>query len=307
MNDEVKMIPIERIRILNPRYRDRRRFEVIVQSIKNLGLKKPIQVSLRATDEEGGPGYDLVCGQGRIEAFTALGYNEIPAIVVDISKEERLLRSLVENMARRLPAPLELINEIQRLKARGYNNREIGKKLDVDHSTVAGLIALKKAGEERLLEAAINGRIPLGVAMDIARTDGLDTQRELLKAYEGKQLNYASIRVVKRLMDQRRSFGKQRGSRSRHPRKGRTSADSMVNAYRRESERQKLMVKKARVCEGQLLFVLTAFDKLMADENFVTLLRAESLATMPKTMWEKLATQAKEQGEGKAEMPKTDI
>ena len=31
----------------------------------------------------------------------ALGYKEIPAMVVEISKEERLLRSLVENMARR--------------------------------------------------------------------------------------------------------------------------------------------------------------------------------------------------------------
>ena len=48
MNDEVQMIPIDRIRILNPRHRDRKRFELIVQSIKSLGLKKPIQVSLRA-------------------------------------------------------------------------------------------------------------------------------------------------------------------------------------------------------------------------------------------------------------------
>ena len=63
MNDEIKMIPIERIRILNPRQRDQKKFEIIVQSIKNLGLKKPIQVSLRATDEAEGPGYDLVCGR----------------------------------------------------------------------------------------------------------------------------------------------------------------------------------------------------------------------------------------------------
>src|SRR5208337_1928250 len=104
MRDEVKMIPIDRIRILNPRHRDRKKFAVIVQSIQKLGLKKPIQVSLRATDEAEGPGYDLVCGQGRIEAFTALGHKEIPAIVVEVSKEERLLRSLVENMARRLPS-----------------------------------------------------------------------------------------------------------------------------------------------------------------------------------------------------------
>jgi hypothetical protein len=82
MKDEVKMIPIDQIRILNPRHRDRKKFEVIVQSIKNLGLKKPIQVSLRSSQEEDEAGYDLVCGQGRIEAFIALGHKEIPAIQI---------------------------------------------------------------------------------------------------------------------------------------------------------------------------------------------------------------------------------
>src|ERR1017187_4793907 len=118
------MIPIERIRVLNPRHRDKKKFELIVESIRNLGLKKPIQVSLRSTDEPEGPGYDLVCGQGRIEAFIALGHKEIPAIVVEVSKEERLLRSLVENMARRYPAPLALICEIERLKAADYRTEE---------------------------------------------------------------------------------------------------------------------------------------------------------------------------------------
>ena len=39
MNEEVKMIPIEQIRILNPRHRDKKKFELIVQSIRKLGLK----------------------------------------------------------------------------------------------------------------------------------------------------------------------------------------------------------------------------------------------------------------------------
>ena len=158
MNDEVTMIPIEKIRILNPRHRDKKKFELIVQSIRNLGLKKPIQVSLRSAAEGEEPGYDLVCGQGRMEAFLALGHKEIPAIVVEVSKEERLLRSLVENMARRLPPPLALMNEIDRLKEQGYTNLEIGAKLDIADITVGGFIALKKAGEERLLDAAISGR-----------------------------------------------------------------------------------------------------------------------------------------------------
>src|SRR5438552_4001674 len=103
LSDEVKMVPIDRIRILNPRYRDKKKFQVIVESIKTLGLKKPIQVSRQSNQDQADAYYDLVCGQGRVEAFLALGYKEIPAVVVEVSKEERMLRSLIENMARRFP------------------------------------------------------------------------------------------------------------------------------------------------------------------------------------------------------------
>jgi ParB family chromosome partitioning protein len=98
-------------------------------SIKTLGLKMPITVSLRAENEPAGLKYDLVCGQGRMEAFIALGHLEIPAIVMEISKEERLIRSLVENIARRYPATMDLIREIERLRADGYTNHQISEKL----------------------------------------------------------------------------------------------------------------------------------------------------------------------------------
>ena len=54
--------------------------------------------------------------------------------------------------------------------------------------------------------------------MEIAKADTPELQRELLKAYESKQFNYVSIRVIKRLMDQRRFGGKQREA---NPRRGR--------------------------------------------------------------------------------------
>ena len=293
MNNEIIMIPIERIRVLNPRPRDKRKFEQIVQSIKNLGLKKPIQVSLRSAEEETEPGYDLVCGQGRMEAFLALGHKEIPAIVVEVSREERLLRSLVENMARRLPSRLALMNEIERLKADGYSNVEIGKKLDIADSTVGGYIALKKAGEERLLDAAINGKIPLGVAMDIAKADSPELQRELLKGFESKELNQFAIRTVKRLIDQRRFVGKGRDTDA-DKKKSRTNADSLINAFKRESQKQRLMVKKARLCDAKLVITVTALGKLLGDENFFNLLRAESLADIPQYLQDKLAAMKKE-------------
>jgi len=285
MNDEVIMIPIAEIHVLNPRQRDQKKFEVIVNSIKTLGLKMPITVSLRAASESAGLKYDLVCGQGRMEAFIALGHQEIPAIVVEITKEERLIRSLVENIARRYPSPMELICEIERLRAEGYNNHQISAKLDVSDTTVSGLLSLKKAGEGRLLHAALAGKIPLWVAIGISKADTPEMQRELLKAYESKQLNYISLRMVRRLIEKRRLLGKQKND---GPRSSRTSAEKIVATYRQETERQKLMIKKSRICDARLLNVVTAFNKLVADEHFLTLLRAEVLETMPKFLWSKL-------------------
>lgn len=285
MNDEVSLIPIADIHILNPRQRDKKRFELIVQSIKNLGLKMPIQVSLRAEHEPAGPKYDLVCGQGRLEAFMALGYKEIPARVVEISKEERLVRSLVENIARRQPSPMDLLREIERLRNQGYKLSQISEKLDVAPATVTGLLTLKKAGEERLLVAALEGKIPTWVAIEISKAVTVEMQQELLKAYENKELNYMSMRKLKRLMDKRRLLGKKKGD---GPRSSRTSSERIVATYRRETQRQKLMLKKSRVCEARLAVVVTALSKLLADEHYLTLLRAESLETMPKFLRSKL-------------------
>jgi ParB family chromosome partitioning protein len=291
MNDEVIMVLIAEIHVLNPRQRDQKKFEVIVNSIKTLGLKMPITVSLRAETEPAGPKYDLVCGQGRMEAFIALGHKEIPAIVVQITKDERLIRSLVENIARHYPSPMDLIREIERLSIQGYNNHQIGLKLDISDSMVGGLQALKEAGEERLLKAALAGNIPLWVAIDIAKADTFELQRELLKAFEGKQLNYLELRKAKRLMEKRRLLGKQS---SNGPRSSPTSSEKVVATYRQETKRQKLMLKKSQVCDARLSFVVAAFNKLVADEHFLTLLRAEALETMPKFLWSKLTPPSKE-------------
>lgn len=287
MKEEIKLVPIDRIRILNPRHRDPRKFQTIVQSIKNLGLKKPIKVSLRGRGESADPGYDLVAGQGRIEACIALGHKEIPAIVVSISKEDRLLMSLVENLARRLPNTMDLMREIERLKAEGYTNAAIGRKLDVEDAFVGGLLKLMTEGEERVLDAAIKKKIPLGVALDIVSAKDEAAQRGLLKAYEDGQLNQASIRTVTRLIGYRRFLGKK--LTRDHSRRGRTSAEGLVSAYRRESERQKALIRKAKITETKLLFIVTAFKKLMKDENFINLLRAEGLFTMPANLAAKLS------------------
>ncbi len=95
---QIEMIPIDRIRVINPRSRGKEKFKQIVTNISNLGLKKPVTVARRQT-RNGDQQYDLVCGQGRLEAYKLLGQPEVPAFVIEASKQDLLLMSLAENLA----------------------------------------------------------------------------------------------------------------------------------------------------------------------------------------------------------------
>ena len=120
----VEMIPINRITVVNPRLRNKKVFKEIVGNIAEIGLKRPITVTRRA--EAGGPYYDLVCGQGRLEAFKALGQKEVPALVVSADQEDCLVASLVENCARRQHRAIDLLQDIGGLKQRGYLQGVLG-------------------------------------------------------------------------------------------------------------------------------------------------------------------------------------
>jgi len=66
---QIEWIPLDRITVVNPRTRNQRIFKEIVDNIAQIGLKRPITVTRRT--EADGAHYDLVCGQGRLEAYRA--------------------------------------------------------------------------------------------------------------------------------------------------------------------------------------------------------------------------------------------
>lgn len=290
MNDTApvaQMIPVNQINILNPRSRNKVTFQGIVANISSLGLKKPITIA-RRNEPIDGKTYDLVCGQGRLEAFIALGQAEIPAIVKEASREECFLMSLVENIARRQIRPLELLREIDSLKSRGYNTTEIAKKIDVTKSYVVGIAHLLKNGEERLLHAVDKGRIPLSVAMQIADADEEGIQRALCQAYEDKTLRGRKLLTVRRIIELRKANGKRATPGVRRRNDGLQSAESLVRVYRQEADRQKLLVRKSQLTEHRLLFIVSALKNIFRDENFITLLRAEGLESLPAYVAERI-------------------
>lgn len=283
---EVILIPVDRIRVINPRVRDQAKFARIVDSIEKLGLKKPITVTANAPGPDGAQTYNLVCGQGRLEAFQRLGQREIPALVRSLSKPDSLLASLIENIARRRVRGTEQIKMIQWMQDQGNSYAEIARRTALSEDYVKDILNMIRQGEDRLLEAVLNGKIPVTIAVRIAEGSDEQAQRALMEAYERKDMNQKTLTAFKRVLDQRRHFGRSYGSR-RSRGTQRTSAESLVRAYRLECQRQKLMVKKAKLCEVRLLSVSAAFRVLVMDDDYINLLRAEQLETMPKFLAER--------------------
>lgn len=278
----VQMIPINRINVLNPRNRSRRIFGQIVDSISKVGLKRPITVSHR-TAFNGEASYDLVCGQGRLEAFKILGENYIPAIVVDIPKEECFVLSLVENLARRHHTAPELMRSIAELSKRGYDTTQIASKTGLSREYVHDILHLINHGEERLLAAVEKEQIPITVAVEISAMDDGDVQRALTQAYDRHELRGSRLQTALRVVQQRSRQGKRFRSGSRKSGTDqKITPQAMVKAYQVETERQRALIKKADLTESRLLFIISALKEFLQDEHFVTLLRAERLDTVPR-------------------------
>jgi ParB family chromosome partitioning protein len=279
---EMKMIPIDRIDVLNPRERNKNIFEEIVGNIKAIGLKKPITVTPRV-GADGSDRYLLICGEGRMKAFRQLGEQTIPALVVKVSDENAFIMSLTENIARRQYRPLELLAGIEQLRDKGYDKKEIAKKTGLTTEYVQGILTLLKHGEERLLVAVEKGRIPLNAALTIvgAGDDDKAVQAALQDAYESGKLRGKQLLQARRVIERRQTLGRSM-ARGTPRNKADVTSSSLVRVYQKEVDRQKQMVKKAEIAQQRLLFVVGALRQLLADENFTTLLRAEGLDSLPK-------------------------
>lgn len=291
----VEMIPIDQISVVNPRARAKPKFQQIVKSIKRLGLKKPIRVA-RRTSHEGDHEYELVFGQGRLEAFVALGATEIPAIVVEATREEVLLMSLVENLARRNYTSVELVKQVGALKERGYSYAQIARKTDLDPTYVRGLVRLIQKGEEKLIQAVERSQIPISVAVTIATADDEEVQRFLRESYEDKSLRGKELLTARKLIEKRRSSGKGIYHRPVNSHSADDESRSIMRQYRHETSKQRALIKKAKLCETRLLFVVSALQQLLQDEDLVNLLRAEKLETLPAYLAERI--KAKGVGDG---------
>jgi ParB family transcriptional regulator, chromosome partitioning protein len=277
---ELINVPIGEIRIVNPRTRSKKRFKEIVASIQAVGLKKPITLTKRQHAEDGTQ-YDLVCGQGRIEAFLILGQVTIPATVIEATREDQFLMSLIENIARKPPSNRDLFREVKSLKERGYAVRAIADKLGNDPDYISAIIHLIEHDSASLVDAVEAGRIPVSIAVLISSADDPEVQNALSQAYESGALRGARFKEAKLIIGR---YNAKRLESGQPVLRRKLTGEALVREYQQRTREQQALVKRAAQIREKLVLLKSAMRTLLADELFVALLQVEQLQDMPEQL-----------------------
>jgi ParB family chromosome partitioning protein len=131
--------------------------------------------------------------------------------------------------------------------------------------------------------------MPHTIAMEIARAKEGEVQQALAQAYEEKALPGNQVLAIRQIIEQRNTSGKGLHQRNKGRRiYGAVSSDSLIRAYQKETERQKLLVKRAGLAQSRLMFISNALRRLLEDEHFVALMRAEGMQSLPRALAERM-------------------
>lgn len=281
INEEIiTMIEIEKILIVNPRTRDKFTHNEIKSNIHSIGLKRPITVRNITHDHYD---YALICGQGRLEAYQQYGEIHIPAIIKNVDEETGHLMSLTENIARRKPRAVELMESVKQLKAQNLSDREIGEVLGYTPNWVYDVMSLLEKGEKKLLGAFEAGHIPLYLAVEISRSSDNEIQDSLTDALMNGKIKGRQINIIKRIIE-----GRKRGNKgvvnktfAYNRQVKRYTPEELADIYQKNANEHAHIQAKAKYARETLLAAREVFRKLTDNSEFCTLLKDSKISDMP--------------------------
>jgi ParB family transcriptional regulator, chromosome partitioning protein len=192
------------IDLLDPSpYQPRTRFaeagiEELAQSIRASGIIQPLVV------RKIGPRYQLIAGERRWRAAQRAQLLRVPVVLREVSDEQALELTLVENIQREDLNPIEQARAFDRLMEEFHLTQdEVASRTGKDRATVANSVRLLSL-EEPLLEWIEEGKITAGHGRALLAIEDRKLRHDLAqKASRGK----LTVRQLER-MATRRSRGR---------------------------------------------------------------------------------------------------
>jgi ParB family chromosome partitioning protein len=187
MEEEVKtgVATLLDIKAINPNpYQPRKIFdpekiEELAVSLRSSGIIQPLIV------RKGSDGYELIAGERRWRAAMKAGLKEVPVIIKDVSDDQVLKLSLIENLQRENLNPVEEAEAYYRLIEDFKLLQEaVGEVVGKNRSTITNALRLLKLPEEIKKDLSL-GKIFPGHARAILVLDNnakrLTLHREIIK------------------------------------------------------------------------------------------------------------------------------
>lgn len=193
MIDQVKVALIS----ANP-FQPRQNFDPVTlaelkNSISEKGLIQPITVRKMADDT-----YQLIAGERRLRAVAELGYEAIPAYIIEVKSDEDLLElSLIENIQREELNPVEIALGFQRLLTEcDLTQEEVAQKVGKERSTVTNFLRLLKLPQP-IQESLVKRELTMGHARALVSIEDRNLQLDL---WQKIVRNNLSVRRVEDLV-----------------------------------------------------------------------------------------------------------
>ena len=141
----------------NP-YQPRKEFDgeklhELAQSIKENGVIQPIIVRQSPVI-----GYEILAGERRYRASLLAGLTSIPAVVKQLSDQEMMVQSIIENLQRENLNPIEEARAFESLVEKGFTHAEIADKMGKSRPHISNSIRLLSLPEQILSEVE-NGKL----------------------------------------------------------------------------------------------------------------------------------------------------
>jgi ParB family chromosome partitioning protein len=181
---------------LQPRQEfDQKALEELARSIEESGVLQPLVVVPE------GNHYKIVVGERRWRAAQKIGLTKIPAIVRQLSEQEQIEVSLVENLQRKDLNPIEIALAYQKLMQElNYTQEKVAEKVGKDRTSVANFIRLLKLPPE-IQKMVAEGKISMGHARALIPLEKPDQQIFLSRLIVEKNL---SVREIEKLMAEKK-------------------------------------------------------------------------------------------------------
>lgn len=209
---------------------DEAKLEELAESIEQHGLIQPLV--LRAA----GRGYEIVAGERRWRAARMIGLKEVPCIVKELTDEENMLLSIIENMQREDLNPIEEAEGLkQMIDTYGLTQEQVSRGVGKSRPYITNSLRLLKL-PPKIRYMTADGSLSVGHARALA---GLKDEKSQIALAERAAAEGLSVRQLEKLAQESGS-----GVGKKRRRKTKSADEKRVEAELREALGTKVTLQR---------------------------------------------------------------